>query len=99
MSATEIISFIAIILGLGGLIYLLHRSEAKTKNKYKLAAYNLLEQKKPDPAKIKKTIKYLRIYGGRFRRDKEFEQLQVLLIDILRETEKAGISSDKKIKK
>ncbi len=98
MSATDIISFIAILLGLGALIYLLHRSEARTKNKYKLVAYKLLEKDNPDPVKIKECIKFLRIYGGRFRRDKEFDKLQTLLIDLLRNCEKTSVIPDEKVK-
>ena len=81
-----------------GGIWLLRRSEGKTKNKWKLAAYNLLEVKNPDPQKVRETIKFLRIYGGHFRKDPEFTQLDILLCDLLRETGKPD-KTDKKTKK
>jgi hypothetical protein len=88
MSAWDIVGFILILSALVAVICLLHRSEKGTKNKWKLAAYNLLEEKKPDPKKVRETIKFLRIYGGRFRKDSEFTQLDLLLSDLLHEIEK-----------
>jgi hypothetical protein len=90
MSAVDIIVFILIILAMGAVIYLLHRIEVKTKNKYKLIAYSLLEEKNTDPKKVKETIKMLRLYGGRFRKDHEFGQLQILLTDLLEKMKKSG---------
>jgi predicted Holliday junction resolvase-like endonuclease len=98
MSVMDIVIFILIILALAVALYLLRRSEAKTKNKYKLDAYNLLEEKNPDPKKVKETIKFLHIYGGRFRQDHEFQQLQILLTDLLNEIEKPG-KPDRQVKK
>ena len=93
------IIFILFIFALIAAYYLLHRSEVKTKNKHKMTAYNLLEEKNPDPKKIKETIKLLRLYGGRFRRDPEFEQLTKILIDLLYEIETTGAVSESKVKK
>jgi hypothetical protein len=97
MSAIDIVSFILIVLALVAIMYLLHRSEVRTKNKYKLTAYSLLEEKNPDPVKVRETIKYLLIYGGRFRKDHEFAQLDILLCDLLREVEKPE-KSNRKVK-
>ncbi|MBN1161777.1 MAG: hypothetical protein JXA17_07520 [Dehalococcoidales bacterium] len=99
MQPIDIVIFIVIILVLIGITVFLHRSEAKSKNKHKIAAYNLLEEKNPDPQKIKNTIRMLSLYGGRFRRDQEFDQLIRMLTDLLHETDKSSARSDKKVKK
>ncbi len=88
MAVWEIVVFILIVLSLVVAIWLLNRSEKKTKNKWKLAAYNLLEEKNPDPKKIKETVKFIRIYGGHFTKDPEFNQLDVLLCNLYREINK-----------
>jgi hypothetical protein len=85
MSGMDIFYFVLIILALAAGMYLLHRSDMRTKNKHKLAAYKLLEEKSPDPKKIKEAITMIRLYGGRFRKDHEFQQLEVLLADLYRE--------------
>ena len=99
MEPIDIIIFIVIIFILIGVTVLLHRSEAKAKNKHKIAAYQLLEDKNPDPKKIKNSIRMLSIYGGRFRRDQEFDQLIRMLTDLLHETDKTSVKTDMKIKK
>jgi hypothetical protein len=88
MSGMDIFYFILVAVALGGILYLLHRSDVRTKNKYKLAAYKLLEEKNPDPKKVKDTLKMLHLYVGRFRKDHEFVQLQILLSDLLLEIDK-----------
>jgi hypothetical protein len=97
MSWWEIVAFILIVIVLAVSIWLLIRSEKRTKNKWKLTAYKLLEEKNPDPKKVKETIKFLRIYGGRINKDHEFTQLDILLCDLYREIEKSD-NIDKKIK-
>ncbi len=72
--------FVLIILALIAAMYLLSRVEKNTKIKYKKTAYSLLETDRPDPKEIKGTIKGLRIYGGRFFKDKECIQLVQRLI-------------------
>jgi hypothetical protein len=99
MQATDILFFIGIIIVLGGAFYLLHRSEGKTKNKYKMTAYNLLEEANPDPKKIKDTIRMLRLYGGHWRKDQEFAQLIRLLGDLLGEIERTGTVQKSRVKK
>jgi len=71
----DIFYFILIILGLVAIMYLLIRFEKKTKQKYKKIAYSLLDTVKPGPQEIKDTIKGLRLYGGRWLKDKECYQL------------------------
>jgi hypothetical protein len=79
----DVAYFILIILALVALMYLLSRSEKKTKNKYKKDAYRLLDMPNPDRAEITKSIKLLRLYGGRWRKDKEFIELVKRLVDRL----------------
>ncbi len=95
----DVLFFVGLILVLVGGFYLLHRSETKTKNKYKMTAYNLLEEKNPDPKEVENTLRMLHVYGGRFRKDPEFDQLQVLLIDLLRDIENTGVATGRKVKK
>lgn len=75
--------FILLIIVLIGIIILLRRSDIRTKKKYRKAAYGLLEKSNPDPQEIKNTIRYLRLYGGRWRKDKEFGELASRLMSKL----------------
>jgi hypothetical protein len=101
MSWWEITVFFVIVLALAATIWLLNRSERRTKNKWKLTAYKLLEEKDPDPEKVLETVKFLRVYGGRFAKDPEFMQLDKLLCDLYREIKRVDISDTKtnKVKK
>lgn len=67
--------FILIILALLGIMFLLNRFEKGIKAKYKKAAYGLLETSRPDPKVLRETIRGLRLYGGRWFKDKECTQL------------------------
>lgn len=67
--------FALIILALVGIMYLLIRLEKGIKLKYKKTAYGLLEKDRPDRKEIIDTIKGLRLYGGRWFKDKECSQL------------------------
>jgi hypothetical protein len=80
--------FIGVILVLAGISYLLTRLEKKTKNKVKKEAYRLLDTPEAPRADIIKSIKMLRLYGGRWFKDKEFKQLTDRLIDKLEKTPK-----------
>ena len=71
----EYLTFILVILFLAFLLFSLSRIEKRTKNRWRKTAYELLEKKKPAREDILNTIKNLRLYGGRFLRDKEFIQL------------------------
>jgi len=102
MAWWEIFVFILIVIALAVSIWQLNRSEKRTKNKWKLSAYKLLEEEKPDPKKVRETIKFLRIYGGRISKDPEFTQLDTLLCGLLREIdipENITATKNKKIKK
>ena len=82
--------FVGIILVLGAASYLLTRLEKKTKNKVKKEAYRLLDTPEAPRADIIKSIKMLRLYGGRWFKDKEFKQLVDRLIDKLEKTPKTS---------
>jgi hypothetical protein len=75
--------FALIILVLAGAWFLLNRMDKRTKNQHKKEAYRLLDTPDASKKEIEKTIKMLRLYGGRFRKDKEFIQLVNKLIDRL----------------
>ena len=79
--------FILIILALVAASYFLRRSDKKTKNKYKIAAYRLLDAPNPARDEIVNTIKFLRLYGGRLFKDKEFVELVKRLTDRLNKIE------------
>ena len=85
----EYLTFVLLILFLVFLLFVLARVEKGTKNKWRKTAYDLLETAKPDRAELLKTIKHLRLYGGRLRKDKEFMQLISRLQDKL-----AGIEGE-----
>jgi hypothetical protein len=70
--------YVYLILFIAFLVFLLvflSRLDKHTKNKHKQAAYKLLETSGPDPKEVRNTIKLLRLYGGRWRKDKECIQL------------------------
>ncbi len=99
MQVTDILFFIALVLALAAAAYFLHRSDVKTKNKHKMTAYNLLEEKNPDPKKIKEIIRLLRLYSGHWRKDIEFVELARLLSDMLHDIEMSGMALNQKPKK
>ncbi len=67
--------FALIILALAAIMVVLIRSEKGIKNRYKKTAYGLLDVARPDPKEISDTIRGLRLYGGRWFKDKECTQL------------------------
>ena len=79
--------FILIILALVGVFYLLTRMDKKQKNRYKIDAYRLLDMQTPPQSEVLRTMKMLRLYGGRWRKDKEFVQLINRLSEKLDKTE------------
>jgi hypothetical protein len=82
--------FIAIVLVLVGASFLLNRLEKRTKKKVKKEAYQLLDKPDATRSEIIKSIKMIRLYGGRWFKDKEFKQLADLLIDKLEKTKVIG---------
>ncbi|HEY98145.1 MAG TPA: hypothetical protein G4O16_08220 [Dehalococcoidia bacterium] len=77
----DIFLFILVIIGMVGVFYLLTRWEKRTKNTYKEKAANLLLASDPDPKEVRDTIKNLRLYAGRFFKDKEAIRLLTELQD------------------
>ena len=53
----------------------LNKSQNRTRDKYKINAYKLLETSEPSAKEISDTIKALQLYGGRLRKDKESVEL------------------------
>jgi hypothetical protein len=82
--------FALIIIALVLVIILLNRIEKKTKLNLKKTAYTLLEAVEPTPKDIMDTIKGLRLYGGRLRKDKECIELVKRLVDKLDTVEKVA---------
>jgi hypothetical protein len=77
----EYLWFVLIIIVLLLALVGLNKIDKREKNKYRKAAYTLLETVNPDLKEIKNTIKGLRLYGGRWRKDQEFVQLVKRLQD------------------
>jgi hypothetical protein len=71
----DAIYVILFVLALVAALVGLSRLDARAKKKHKQEAYRLLETADPDQKKLVDTIKGLRIYGGRFHKDKESVQL------------------------
>ncbi len=57
------------------LLLLLSQWEKRIKRNYQKQAYHLLEQDSPDPKRVKKSIRSLRLYQGRLRPDEEVREL------------------------
>jgi hypothetical protein len=70
-----------------GVLVLLFRLEKGEKRRQRKAAYDLLERRGASAGEIKQVLKGLRLYGGRWRKDKEFVQLIARLEERLK---KAG---------
>lgn len=69
-----------IFLALVAAFYLITRLDKKEKNKHKKEAYRILDSGDASRKEIVKAIKMLRLYGGRWKKDKEFVQLVDRLI-------------------
>jgi cbb3-type cytochrome oxidase subunit 3 len=67
--------FVLFILFLALILFVLNKMDRINKNKHREAAYTLLETVDPDPKEIRDTIKGLRLYGGRLRKNQEFMKL------------------------
>ena len=84
----DYVLYILMIAVLVGVIFLLRKLENRDKNKYKKAAYALLDDASPSPKEIKDTMRHLNLYRGRFRKDKEFTLLLKRLSDKLDDVQK-----------
>jgi hypothetical protein len=75
----EYFLFALIVVVLAAVIFLISKMDVRTKNKHKNDAYRLLETHDPHPKEIKDTLRGLRLYAGRWKKDKECIQLAKLL--------------------
>jgi hypothetical protein len=75
----EYFLFALVVLALVAAVFIISKMDARTRNKYKSDAYRLLETHDPYPKEVKDTIKGLRLYAGRWKKDKESVQLIKLL--------------------
>jgi hypothetical protein len=68
----DIFYFVIFILVLAAIFIFLMRWEKRIKARYKDKAIIMLETTiDPDPKEVKETIKYLRLYSGRIKKDHE----------------------------
>jgi hypothetical protein len=79
----DVIYIALFVLALVAALFGLSKMDAKAKKKYKQDAYRMLESDNIDQKKLKDTIKGLRLYGGRWHKDKESAQLVEKLQDKL----------------
>ena len=63
--------FIIVIVVLIGLFIFLRKWEYKIKTRYKDKAADLLDMGDPNPTEVRETIRCLRLYSGRIKKDKE----------------------------
>ena len=77
----DYLAFILIILILILLIVIINRSQTRSRDKHKIDAYRLLETPAPSAKEVKDTVKALKIYGGRWLKDKESIELVKRLQD------------------
>jgi cbb3-type cytochrome oxidase subunit 3 len=82
--------FILLVAFLAGLLYFLFRLEKQAKRQQRKAAYELLERQDASAKEIKQVLKGLRLYGGRWFKDKEFVQLIARLEEHLIKTGEYG---------
>jgi hypothetical protein len=80
----EYFYFFLFVAFLVGMLVLLSRIEARAKRRQRKAAYDLLEQPDPSDREIRQVIKGLKLYEGRWRKDKELTQLVARLAERLK---------------
>ncbi len=76
MSVWDVLTYIGVIVVLGGAWYFIKRMDRAAKDKSRENAYRLLEMENPPTKELKRTIRDLNLYGGRLKRDQEFLQLR-----------------------
>jgi predicted alpha-1,6-mannanase (GH76 family) len=79
----EYVIFILLLIFLVAALLLIRKLDTRTKNKHRQEAYNLLKNSNASAREIKETLKGLQLYGGRWRRNKEFAELIRSLSDKL----------------
>ena len=73
--------FILVIIFLIVIALILNRSQNRTRDKYKIDAYRLLETPAPSSKEVRDAVKGLKLYGGRWVKDKESIELVKRLRD------------------
>ena len=71
----DIALFILFVAVLVGLFVFLMKWESRVKRRYKDKAISLLDMGDPNPNDVRDTIKNLRLYIGKIKKDKEARQL------------------------
>ena len=90
MSFWDIVSVIAIIIVLGVAWWGIRRLDQNAKWRSRDRAYKLLDMDNPSVREMKSTIRELQLYGGRLKRNKEFQQLRQRLSEKLEMIESAS---------
>jgi hypothetical protein len=75
--------FVLFMVVLAGILFFISWSDKKMKRKYVEDAVNLIQSPNPERKKLVDTIRGLRLYGGRWRKDPEFQELRLQLQDKL----------------
>ncbi len=78
--------FILMVLVLVGAWILVNRIDKRAKERYRRDAYRILDMEDPSEKELKDTLRGLSLYGGRIKRDKEFEELKKRLSSKFRRT-------------
>jgi len=76
MGFWDIASILGIVVLLAAGWWLLRRLDQHAKLKSRDRAYKLLDMDNPSVKEMKSTIRELQLYGGRLKRNKEFQQLR-----------------------
>lgn len=68
--------FVLMVLVLVGAWILVNRIDKRAKERYRREAYRILDMDNPTEKELKDTLRGLSLYGGRMKKDKEFEELK-----------------------
>ena len=90
MEFWDIVSVLAIIAVLAVAWWGIRRLDQNAKWRSRDRAYKLLDQDNPSVREMKSTIRDLQLYGGRLKRNKEFQQLRQRLTEKLEMMEGAS---------
>ncbi len=82
----DYIWFILMVLVLVGAWILVNRIDKRAKERYRREAYRILDTENPTEKELKDTLRGLSLYGGRMKKDKEFEELKKRLAGKIKRT-------------
>jgi hypothetical protein len=83
IDSVDYLIFIVVILALVFILVLLNRSQKKDKEKYRRQALRLLDESYPSEKELKDTLRHLKLYAGRLKKDPELYQLMERLMEKL----------------